>query len=99
MLIVRRMVLVEEIFLIAVILRGIFASDVLQTCLQGVNLGEGCGIVYLKCMLHRTFAAVVILILQAQQEVLPTVSGLHVKVIGVGLTLVRLMLNLIRKCQ
>ena len=93
------MVLVEDIFLIAVILRGVVAQDVLQTCFQGMNLCKWRGIVYLEGMLHRTLTAIVILILQALQEVLPTIGGLHIKVICVGLALVRLMLNLIRKCQ
>ena len=99
MLIVRRMVLVEDVFLVAVILRGVVAQDVLQACFQGMNLSEGRGIVYLEGMFHHLLAAVVILILQALQKILPTIGSLHVKVVGVGFALIRLMLNLIRKCQ
>ena len=64
-----------------------------------MNLSEGRGIVYLEGMLHRTLTAVVILTLQTLQEVFPTIGSLHIKVVGFGLALVGLILNLIRKCQ
>ena len=64
-----------------------------------MDFGEGRGIVYLEGMFRCMLAAVVVLILQALQEVLPALSGLHVKVIGVGFALIWLILNLIRQCQ
>ena len=64
-----------------------------------MDFGEGRGIVYLEGMFRRMLAAVVILILQALQKVLPSVSGLHIDVVGIGFAFVRLIHNLIRQCQ
>ena len=78
MLVVRRMIAIENALLIAVILRGVVAQDIFQSCFQSMDLGKGCGVIYLESMFRRILTAIVTLVFQALKEVLPTVGSLHV---------------------
>ena len=84
---------------IAVVFRRVVAQYVLGAGLQGVKFAYRSGVIELKCMLGGALRAVVMLVFETLQIVLPVGNGVHVVVVGVRIGSLRVGAYAVREGQ